>query len=212
MNPKMREFENDTFLHDELRRIVAKYKVTVICESGTEYGGSANAFARMPSVVHVITMDIEKKFDQGDMLHSVTFLLGDSRKQLKTAIAMANGIDSRSPILFFLDAHSSIATDECPLRGELQVILDARLLAVPPILVIHDCVVPGKDFGFDTYRDGPICWEGVSDLVAKIYPEGYVKSYNDKAAGSKRGCLFVEPFDYSPRWVPTPEERARMEQ
>jgi hypothetical protein len=136
----------------------------------------------------------------------VEFVRGDSRKKLREILPGKFG----HRILFFLDAHSSIETDECPLRGELQAIMDARLLAVPPILVIHDCMVPGKGFGFDTYRDGPICWEGISDLVAKIYPDGYVKNYNDKAAGSNRGCLFVEPFDYSPRWVPTPEEKARM--
>lgn len=207
MNPKMREFENDTFLHEELRRLVAKWEIKTICETGTEYGGSANAFAAMHPVEFVVTIDLEPKFGTLDLNPHVFFMQGDSRQ----ALAASLKLPLANPKLFFLDAHSSIETDECPLRHELQAIIDARL-PVSPVIVIHDCKVPGKNFGFDTYRDGPICWEWVSDLIVRIYPGGYEKHYNEEASGSKRGCLFVEPIAWNPesRWKPSPEEEQRM--
>lgn len=207
MNPKAREFENDTHLKAELQRLITKWQIKTVIETGTEYGGSANSFAGMKPVESVITMDLERKVRTDELHRNVSFLLGDSRKVLIHALKQSLA----QPILFFLDAHSSIETDECPLRHELQAIIDARL-PVSPVIVIHDCKVPGKNFGFDTYKDGPICWEWVSDLIVRLYPEGYEKHYNEEASGSKRGCLFVEPIAWNPesRWKPSPEEEQRM--
>lgn len=207
MNPKMREFENDTHLKAELQRLISKWQVRTILETGTEYGGSANAFAAMHPVETVITIDLEQKFGTHDLHPHVHFYKGDSRRVLLNALIPP----LTDPKLIFLDAHSSIETDECPLRHELQAVIDARL-PEPPIIVIHDCKVPGKSFGFDTYKDGPICWEWVSDLIVRIYPGGYEKHYNEESSGSKRGCLFVEPVVWNPesRWKPSPEEEQRM--
>lgn len=195
MNPKAREFENDTYLKAELERLVAGHKVRSIIETGTEYGGSANCFARMEGVQVVVTIDIKMQFDRGDLLPNVFFIHGPSEVKLQEAIdyVLEPGL---LPILFFLDAHTSIDTDDCPLRKELSCILSfAQGLEVsPPVIVIHDCVVPGKKFGFDTYRDGPICWEYVEDQIEAIFPRGYTKHYNSQAAGSMRGCLFVTPL------------------
>lgn len=207
MNPKMREFENDTHLKAELQRLISKWDVRTIIETGSEYGGSANAFAAMHPVELVLTIDLEQKFGPLDLKPNVLFWQGDTRKVLPDTLKLPTA----NPKLFFLDAHSSIETDECPLRHELQAIIDAKL-TVPPVIVIHDCKVPGKPFGYDTYKDGPICWEWVSDLIVRLYPDGYEKHYNEEASGSKRGCLFVERIEWNPesRWKPSPEEEKRM--
>lgn len=195
MNPKAREFENDTFLKAELERLIALWKVQSVIETGTEYGGSTNCFARMDGVHVVVTIDIKRQFTPGDLLPNAFFIEGPSEVRLQEAIdyVLEPGL---LPILFFLDAHSSIATDDCPLRKELSCILSfAQAMAVaPPIIVIHDCQVPGESFGFDTYRDGPICWEYVEDQIEAIYPGGFTKHYNTQAAGSQRGCLFITPI------------------
>lgn len=184
MNPNMREFERDTILKNEVKRLVAKHRIETVIETGTEYGGTANAFGRM--VDRVFTMDIKRKFDTGDLIPNVTFYREDSRDGIKKAIVL-----SKDPVLFFLDAHSSIETDDCPLRDELEII--GILAPVSPIILVHDCQVPGKDFGFDSYRGKPISWELVKDIVPSIYPTGFTIRYNEEAEGAKRGVLFIEP-------------------
>lgn len=196
MNPKAREFENDTFLKAELERLVAKHHLKSVIETGTEFGGSANAFARMGGVQIVVTIDIWRHVEDGDLLPNVKFMLGDSRLVLPEAIAYI-AEPNMLPCLFFLDAHTSIETDSCPLRRELAIIghFSTSDLAIPsPVLVIHDCMVPGKDFGYDTYKEGPICWDAVSDLIRATYPNGHSAHFNTEATGSRRGCLFIEPL------------------
>lgn len=196
MNPLMRPFENDTFLKQELENIILGHKVKSVVETGTEYGGSANAFARMEGVQVVVTIDIERKFTPSDLLPNVHFILGDSRNKLEEAIRYITE-PGLVPTLFFLDAHTSIETDTCPLRNELAIIgnfFSRDLTLTQPIIVVHDCKVPGTNFGFDTYQDGPICWEGIVDLVEEIYLGHYVRRYNNQASGSRRGCMFIEPL------------------
>lgn len=195
MNPKQRAFENDVHLQAELAKLIDSAKVQCVVETGTEYGGSANAFLKMPPVRLVLTMDIQAKFNPGDLDLSVLFYLGDSRNRLPDALPVATAYKD-APVLFFLDAHTSIETDICPLNEELGIIADfyahhpdAKL----PIIVIHDCQVPGKTFGFDTYADGPICYENLKAQIEKVYPRGHVKRFNDVATGSARGTLFIQP-------------------
>lgn len=187
MNPKVREFENDHFLKDRIQYLIAKHTIKSVIETGTEYGGSATAFAQWVPVV--VTMDIQRKCEE--LPANVHFMLGDSAKLLADAIAYIDE-PKFNPILFFLDAHSSIETDSCPLRDELRAIADRK--GPPPVVVIHDFQVPGKDFGFDTYRDGPLCWEYIEDLIPEIFPGGFVRTFNEEAAGSRRGCVFIEPL------------------
>lgn len=184
MNPNMREFERDTFLKEEAVRLVKKHGIQTVIETGTEYGGTANAFSEM--VPQVFTMDIKRKFNNGDLRPNVRFLLGDSRNVLKKAIVL-----SKAPVLFFLDAHSSIDTDPCPLRDELAII--SLLANGSPVILVHDCQVPGTDLGFDSYKGKPISWEMVSDIVPTIFPMGFTRYFNSNADGSRRGVLFIEP-------------------
>lgn len=184
MNPNMREFERDQFLKKEVARLVQKHGIETVIETGTEYGGTANAFAEM--VRQVFTMDVKRKFNNGDLRSNVKFFLGDSRNFLHKSIIL-----SKAPVLFFLDAHSSIDTDDCPLLDELTTI---SVCAPPsPVILIHDCQVPETDLGFDSYRGKPISWEMVSEVVPTIYPKGFTHRFNCKADGARRGVLFIEP-------------------
>lgn len=184
MNPNMREFERDRFLKESVAKLIKKHGTQTVIETGTEYGGTANAFSEM--VPQVFTMDIERKFNSGDLRPNVRFLFGDSRDVLKVAIVQA-----KDPVLFFLDAHSSIDTDDCPLRDELEII--SLLNPVEPVILVHDCQVPGTDLGFDSYRGKPISWEMIADIVPAIFPMGHSHYFNTRADGSRRGVLFIEP-------------------
>lgn len=187
-------FENDTHLQNDLAKLIEHLAVNVVVETGTGFGGSANAFCAMPPVKLVITMDIEQKFSPGDLSGSVLFYCGDSRERLKDALPIAT-VYKDHPVLFFLDAHTSIETDACPLNDEIGIIADFYAThpdAALPIIVVHDCQVPGKTFGFDTYSDGPICYENLKAQIEKVYPRGHVKRFNDFAVGGDRGVLFLQ--------------------
>lgn len=191
MNPQMREFEKDPHLKKEMQKIVEIFHIGTVIETGTEFGGTANAFAGM--VQDVITMDVEKKWWDGDLLPNVFFILGNSKQMLPVAVGRALSI-CKSPFLFYLDAHSSIDNDECPLREELKIIGELRWMLDSPVVVIHDCLVPGTNFGYDTYRGNPLSLEYVRDLLPAIYPDGRCSTrYNTVAGGSSRGVLFIEP-------------------
>lgn len=186
----MREFERDTALKAEMQRIIKARSIQSVIETGTEYGGTANAFARM--VPHVCTVDIEKKWDDGDLLENVQFFLGRSSLWLAHCMGIVVG-RSLEPILFFLDAHTSIDTDACPLREELGIIGKNAKYISPPVIVVHDCLVPGSTFGFDTYRGVPLSLEYIRDLLPDVFPKGFTTRYNEIANGAQRGVLFVEP-------------------
>lgn len=194
----MREpFQDDPFLHAEVQNIVTNNRIRSVIETGTETGVTSNAFAKMPSVKLVVTIDIEKKFSDADLLSTVKFMEGDSRSVLARAIEYVSE-PMLAPTLFFLDAHTSNPADECPLRMELLHIL-ASVTANPsrprPVIVIHDCKVPDRNFGYDTYQGQDVSWDMVADLIEDIYGEHrFSKRYNTVASGSCRGCLFVEPI------------------
>lgn len=180
----MREFERDHFLKEEVIKLVKKHGIETVIETGTEYGGTANAFAEM--VPRVMTMDVKRKFSNGDLRSNVRFFLGDSRHILHKTLIL-----SKTPVLLFLDAHSSIDTDNCPLLDELATI---SVCALPsPVILVHDCQVPGTDLGFDSYQGKPISWELVSAIVPTIYPKGFERYFNSRADGARRGVLFIEP-------------------
>ena len=113
---------------------------------------------------------------------------GDSRVLLPDMIASC-----RSPILFYLDAHSPNVDDECPLSEELEQI--AKSLDVAPVLVIHDCLVPEHpELGYAIYSGIPISYDAIHTQLGLIYPSGsYSHHYNSDALGAKCGVLFVTP-------------------
>lgn len=191
----MKEFENDIHLRNRVILMVHRLGIKSVCETGTELGGTSNSFAAMKPIEKVITMDLEQKFSAADIFPNVEFLLGDSRLRLAEALGKVHEA-KLCPVLIFLDAHSGHDTDICPLKEELKIVADFfynRPEAPPPVIVIHDCEVPSKPFGFDKYLDGPICWDNLKDSITPIYPNGYAQYYNDEAVGAARGCLFVEP-------------------
>lgn len=191
MNPNQRAFEKDTILASTMEALCKKHGIRAVVETGTEYGGTANAFAKWVSWVW--TCDVELKVEEGDLSPRVSVAIGDSRALLPHMISAASTLQ---PLLFFLDAHTSNPHDVCPLVEELWAIKRAVLSQQikPPVIVIHDCKVPNHpELGFDDSATGPISWDMVKDVVPEIYPDGFKVRYNDKAEGAKRGVMIIEP-------------------
>lgn len=184
----MKAFENDTFLRTQIHNLIVTYGVRSVIETGTEYGGTANAFAEM--VQAVVTIDVTKKCELSHLYPNVIFIEGDSRSKLREAISLIPA--ELQPILFYLDAHTSDPLDECPLREELQKIQESKIK--DPIIVIHDCHVPGHpELGYAVYNKQTISLEYVADLLPPLYTNGVEVRYNSEATGARQGCLFLLP-------------------
>ncbi len=182
----MKAFEDDTVLASEIVRIIVEHHIRSVIETGTEYGGTATAFSKM--VPHVVTMDVEDKVE-GELPKNVHFIEGDSRTYLTYAIGA-----STPPILFYLDAHTQDFNSICPLAAELWLIANYTRKYPPPVIVIHDALVPDHpELGYAEYGGTPIGLESIKDVLEHIYPHGYDYHFNSEATGAARGVLFIEP-------------------
>jgi hypothetical protein len=179
-------FNGDQFIEAELRRLVDRWAVRTIVETGTSDGASARAFADMgPSVV---TIEIEPSRRTIWTLGNVRQLVGDSPRVLANILG-----ELRSPILFYLDAHWG--GEHSPLLEELAAIAAAELPAPGPVIAIHDFKNPFQPLlGYDTHDIGEYNFALIAPLLPAIYPSGGCRiSYNGPAAGQRRGIIYIEP-------------------
>jgi len=206
-------FSGDRYLREEFKKLVKKFSIKNIIETGTSKGDTTKEFSKM--VENVYTIESVKK----------TYLL--SKKTLKEFenIKIYHGSSPdvlrkilpsiKGNTLFFLDAHWG---NYWPILDELKEISKVPSLK-ESIIVIHDFYVPGKDFGFDSYHYSQSPFElflkkGISFLgkllklnliekqrldydfirneLNKINPN-YKYYYNSKVEGSRRGVIFIYP-------------------
>jgi hypothetical protein len=179
-------YEGDTFVHEEIRKLVEKFSIDKIIETGTYKGATTKRLSEF-APVHSIEFDQQNYSESRTMImnaqlkHSVAVIKGDSGKMLKD-------LSSSNHTLYFLDAHWHEAW---PLLDELWQIKE---LGVKPVIIIHDFKVPGKDFGFDSYKGKDLDFDYIKAGIEQIYgPEGYDFHYNDQADGAKRGLIYIYP-------------------
>ena len=206
-------FGGDKYLESEFKKLVKKYKIKNIVETGTSKGDTTLAFSKMVDKVYTIEIKKEvyqiskKRLEEEENIH---IFLGSSPFILKKLLPSIKG-----NTLFFLDAHWG---HYWPILDELKEISKVPYLK-ESIIVIHDFYVPGKDFGFDSYyhSDSPIelflkksigflgkilkmnltskqklDYSFIEDSIKKINPD-YKHYYNSKAEGVKRGVIFIYP-------------------
>jgi len=179
-------FNQDHHVQSEFRRLVDKWSVETIIETGTYHGQTTEYLASLGPVVH--TIEIREDYREEALarvggLPNVTSHLGNSPEVLERILPTLAG-----PVLVFLDAHWQAY---CPLRDEL------RLLALHfpnrAIVAIHDFKVPGRDFGYDRWEDRDLELALIEDLLPALYPAGYEHHYNELAEGARRGVIYIEP-------------------
>jgi hypothetical protein len=63
--------------------------------------------------------------------------------------------------------------------------------------LVHDFRNPNfPSYGFHTYDIGPYRWETIETSIHAIYcAGGWRHWYNDRAAGAKRGIVYIAPTD-----------------
>jgi protein-L-isoaspartate O-methyltransferase len=179
-------FNGDHQMLAEFRRLIRFFAIRTVIETGTHFGNTTALLSRLAE--HVVSIESDVKLFQhaAERLASLTNVVlrsGDSAALLEDAIRVAP-----APLLVYLDAHGASGT---PLLAELEAIARSGR---KPIIAIHDFYVPGADFGFDTYDGQDYRWDWIEPNIHRIYgADGYLYYYNRRAAGARRGVVYVVP-------------------
>jgi len=181
-------FSNDPFLRDRVQELIDKFNINLVFETGTYIGSTTKALAAMVKSVH--TAEVNKGFYDEAVanLKGIPNITQYNQSSPEAITHFFNNVlgDKKRNILFYLDAHWG----GTPLIDELKAI---KASGTKPVIVIHDWKVPGKDFGYDSYDGQDYVFEWIEPYIKDIYGEDFTVSYNEKAAGSYRGVIFIEP-------------------
>lgn len=195
---------NDKIAEKRFAELQRQYGFTTCFETGTHMGLGA---LRASWYCDVVTIEVNSDFRAqamqnwllrrtpvafwpqsvfvGGGAHKITSILGSSPEALWEELKK----EWHHPLCFYLDAHWG---EYWPLLDELKVIAQASL-PVPPVIIIHDCKVPGLDhFLFDSYAGVDLDYDYVKDALYEINPD-YQISYNDESFDIKRGILYALP-------------------
>lgn len=175
---------DDVYAYNEFKKLIERFSIKKIIETGTYYGWSAIKLAEFGLPVQTIELseeyfDIAKRNIKGK--ENIKTLLGSSPDVLMEIVR-----DKEEGILLFLDAHWN---DYFPLRDELKVCIDKQ---IKPVIVIHDFYVPDQRFGYDTYNGQRIDFEYIQDLLPLIYGE-FDYHYTDKIEIVDSGLIYIYP-------------------
>lgn len=180
-------YEGDEFVHGEIKKLVEKFNVNLIIETGTFLGSTTKRLAEFCPVItfEVMEENYNKAVENCRPLTNIYLHLKDSIEGLKE-IFYNN--PPQTSTLFFLDAHW---WDACPLLDELKVIAEN---GIKPVIIIHDWKVPGRpDLGFDSYKGQDFTFEWIEQSLKNIYGDNFSYHYNNEAAGAKRGLIYIYP-------------------
>ena len=188
----MSAFNSDTFIKGELEKLVKKFGVKTIVETGTYKGHTTVEFAKLVSKVFTIEInDHYYQMAQKEFVgkNNIVSIRGSSPTAMLNIIKGHHG-DFEKPSLFYLDAHWYKYN---PLLDELKILATQKMKQC--LIAIHDFKVPNKDFGFDKFSNGTAyTYEFIQKSVENIYGVGkFEYHYNEQADGAKRGIIFIYP-------------------
>lgn len=184
-------FDRDTFLHAEVARLVGKWDVGAVFETGTYRGYTTVAFSLLCERTFTVEIDRDNYARSCEVFQTVgergeIFAHCGSSPEVLEATLPEIGEER---VLFYLDAHWQ---DYWPLLDELRAIARGRRLE--PVLVIHDFKVPDRpDLGYDSYKGQDLDFDYVREAVHEVYRGEFEYHFNRVAVGACRGVLFVEP-------------------
>jgi len=177
-------FEGDYYIEEEIKKLVHKFEINTIIETGTFLGGTTKKLAQLANQVYTIEVDSENIPEATEYLKdstNVTVMEGCSPELLRNLLKR-----DRGNTLFYLDAHSHIDT---PLLDELKAIAEAE---IKPVIVIHDWKIPDRpDLGYDSYNGQDYTFEWIKPSIEAIYGNDYAYYYNNQAEGAKRGVIYI---------------------
>ena len=202
-------FNGDRYIGEEIQKLVKKFGIQTIIETGTWAGHTTVELAKYSP--HTITVDPTQEHFEEDTLrlfeqNNIGVLQADSSIVLADLLSNRIAVSRKDhnlvvahPVLLYLDSHGGSQSGETswnvnPLTEELEAIAKS-VTKGDCVIVIHDFKVPGKEWGYNGGNWGkgwePLSIELVSPFLEKIYPKGYHYYYNEKVEGACRGVLFV---------------------
>jgi hypothetical protein len=188
MSGDMPAFNGDIYIKNKVIELRDKFNIKMCIETGTHQGNTTIELANIFEKVRTIEINVKYFQESQSKLRgkiNVECLKGSSpivmNKILKYII---------QPVFFYLNAHWH---NYSPLFDELKTI--AHFNFNKSIISIHDFKVPDKDFGYDKFPDGreyefSVIKKHIDDIYGK---DKYEYCYNEKAAGSYRGIIFIMP-------------------
>lgn len=179
-------FNSDRYVLHELKKLIKKFNIKNIFETGTYMGNTTLVLSELVENVYTVEYNatyFEQAKEKLKNCNNVHMNLGNSPEVMDKLLPTLNG-----NTLFFLDAHWY---SYCPLIDEIKII--DKHGKKDAVLILHDFKVPGKDFGYDTYNGQDYNFKWVEPHINKLYLNNYNYYYNDVAEGSNRGVLYVTP-------------------
>ena len=172
----MKCFEGDSFIPQEILKLKERFGIKSVLETGSQYGFTLKWFTEnfeSAKGCEVLTDFFNYCLEQGLDVTGMGAVNTIKEQPLKD--------------LYYLDAHGFGMP--CPLKDELKEIAKK---GHQPVIIIHDFLVPGKDFGYDEY-EYKLCFEEIEPHLKEIYPDGFDYHYNTEANGAKRGIIYIYP-------------------
>lgn len=199
-------FNNDTFIGPEIKKLIEKFQIKSIIETGTWSAHTTREFAKW-GLCQVYTIDctfnhLYEEFGpraKDDLLAlGIRAFIGDSSIDLAHLMFKAS-----PPYLFYLDAHGGGENDSNvnPLESEFKQIGESTLVGArgTSVICVHDFMVPGKPWGYNWGGWGPngeampLSYDVIKPWLERIYPSGFSYHYNDQADGACRGIIYIYP-------------------
>lgn len=180
----------DRYAYEEFKKLINKFQVKKIIETGSYYGWSAIKLSEFN--LPVITIEFSEKNYQiaknnitKEKIDNIQIILGSSPNVLKNILT-----DYEEGILLFLDAHWG---GYWPIHDELKVCIEKK---IKPIIIIHDFYVPsekgGAKFGYDEYKKQKLNFEYVENFLIQIYGnDGFDYYYNEKIHEVNSGLIYI---------------------
>ena len=196
-------FNGDHYIGEEIQKLVVRFKVQTIIETGTWSAHSTREFAKLAP--KVFTIDATHEHLIGEFgpeavaeleADNVGVILGDSSQLLPPLLGSQQ---TKYPALFYLDAHGGGAngSNVNPLLEELDAIGREAACRDRCVICIHDFLVPGETWGYNGGDWGrgfePLSYGLIAEKLPIIYPAGHGSYYNRKAAGCQRGIIYIHP-------------------
>jgi predicted O-methyltransferase YrrM len=201
-------FADDELTARQIQKIIVDFGVKTVVETGIFEGKSTNRF-RLTGV-NVIGVEISPEYAEnskkliereGGKVQIVNkFWEADEKLLLNKSVVkiiIGNSPDvlakiapivQKAPVcLYFLDAHWG---DYWPINDEIKALQSYNNL----IIVADDIKVPGKDWGYISYKDKDLDWDLIKDDVCgfkKNFRYFYTREVSEKSARHGKIYIFV---------------------
>lgn len=181
---------SDKKVYDEFEKLINKFNITSIIETGTHLGGTAVILSKFNipvDSIEIVESNYRKALESTKGIPNIRLHLGSSSELLFDILK-----DKTNETLIFLDAHCF----ENPIENEFNAIIKSTL---KPIIVIHDFFVPDANgnpiYPVERIQNGIFNYNFIKPFLDKIYSEsGYGYYYNDGYDSVAAGLIYIYPI------------------